>query len=137
MPRTIFITSVDLERLQNLIRLKEEFSSGDKACLQALDAELKRAVVTKPDEIPQNVITMRSQVILKDLSTGEETIYTLVYPEEADIRENKISVLAPIGTAILGYQAGDIVDWEIPDGIARLRVEKVIFQPEASGNFDL
>lgn len=137
MSRSIFITSKDQERLEKLIQLEEEFATDSKAPLQELKDELKRAVVTEPQNIPHDVITMRSQVLLKDLSSGEEMIYTLVYPDEANILEGKISVLAPIGMAILGYREKDRVDWAIPEGIAQLKVEKILFQPEASGNFDL
>lgn len=137
MSRTIFMTSTDRERLQKLIQSEEEFAPGSKAHLQELKAELKRAVITKPQDIPNDVITMRSQVLLKDLSSEEEMIYTLVYPDEANILEQKISVLAPIGTAILGYRENDTIEWAIPKGIARLKVEKILFQPEASGDFDL
>lgn len=137
MSRGIFITSTDQERLEKLIQLEEEFTTGSKAPLQELKAELKRAVITEPQDIPHDVITMRSQVLLKDLNSGEEMICTLVYPDEADMLAGKISVLAPIGMAILGYRENDRVEWEIPEGMAQLRVEKILFQPEASGNFDL
>lgn len=137
MSRTIFITSKDQERLEKLIRVQEEFTAGSKATLQELKAELKRAVISEPQDIPHDVITMRSQVLLKDLSSGEEMIYTLVYPDEADMMEGKISVLAPIGMAILGYRENDSVEWAIPEGVVYLKVEKILFQPEASGNFDL
>ncbi len=137
MSRTIIITSKDQERLEKLIQLQEEFTAASKAPLQELKAELKRAIISEPQDIPHDVITMRSQVLLKDLSSGEEMVYTLVYPDEADMMEGKISVLAPIGMAILGYRENDRVEWAIPEGIAYLKVEKILFQPEASGNFDL
>jgi regulator of nucleoside diphosphate kinase len=135
--RAIFITRTDQERLEKLIQTEEEFAPGSKTHLEELKSELKRAVIIEPQDIPSDVITMRSQVLLKDLSSGEEMICTLVYPDEADMLERKISVLAPIGMAILGYRESDKVEWEIPGGIALLTVEKILFQPEASGNFDL
>lgn len=137
MPRAIFITRTDQERLGKLIQLKEEFASDSKTHLEELKSELKRAVIIEPQAIPADVITMRSQVLLKDLSNGEEMICTLVYPDEADMLAGKISILAPIGMAILGYRENDQVERAIPGGIALLKVEKVLFQPEASGNFDL
>jgi regulator of nucleoside diphosphate kinase len=80
---------------------------------------------------------MNSQVLLKDMESGEETIYTLVYPEDVNLAENKISVLAPIGTAILGFRVGDIISWKVPVGTVKLRVEKILYQPEAAGDYDL
>jgi regulator of nucleoside diphosphate kinase len=80
---------------------------------------------------------MRSKVRLKDLVSGETNTYSVVFPTEANFTEGKISILAPIGTAILGYKKGDTIEWPVPAGVRRLRVDEVLFQPEASGNFDL
>lgn len=137
MPRQIFITAIDQERLQKLINEAKEFNPGNRDYLKNLERELKRAHVVASEKIPHNVITMNSKVLLKDLESAEKTIYTLVYPSEANLLENKISILAPVGTAILGFSEGDVIEWEIPDGQVRLEVEKIIYQPEAAGDFDL
>lgn len=135
--KEIFITNLDKEKLQKLVLLEKEFHPSSEEYLDDLIFELDRAVVTPKEEIPSDVITMHSQVVLRDLDNDEELIYTLVYPTEANLDANKISVLAPIGTAILGYRVGDVLDWKIPNGTLRLRVEKILFQPESSGQFDL
>ncbi|MPM27521.1 Regulator of nucleoside diphosphate kinase [bioreactor metagenome] len=137
MARTICITSLDKERLQKLIETEREFAVGDKNYLEDLDIELGKANILRPEEIPNNVITMNSKFILKYLDDEEAVTYTLVYPEMADVAENRISVLAPIGTAVLGYCIGDTLEWKIPSGVVQLRVEDILFQPEASGNFEL
>jgi regulator of nucleoside diphosphate kinase len=80
---------------------------------------------------------MNSRVGLVDLDTEEEMVYTLVFPHEADITQSKISVLAPIGTAILGYRVGDTLTWQVPDGMRRLRVKQILYQPEAAGDYHL
>ena len=80
---------------------------------------------------------MNSTVVLTDLDTREEETYTLVYPENADTAQGKVSILAPIGTAMLGYRVGDVFEWEVPAGKRRLKVEKIVYQPEASGDYDL
>jgi regulator of nucleoside diphosphate kinase len=80
---------------------------------------------------------MNSRVLLLDMDSHEEMEYTLVFPQDADPAQGKISVLAPIGTAMLGYREGDVFSWQVPDGMRRLKVQKILFQPEASGNFDL
>jgi len=87
--------------------------------------------------VPPDVITMNSRVRLYDLDADEELIFTLVFPEDADPAENKISVLAPIGMAMLGYRVGDTFEWEVPAGISRLRVLEILYQPEAAGDYDL
>lgn len=138
MIRTIDITSKDRERLLTLINKEREFGSArNKDFLTDLERELNRANIVSSESIPPDSITMNSEVLLKDLDSGEETTYTLVYPKEADLTENKISVLAPIGTAILGFREGDVIDWKIPAGIVKLKVEKILYQPEAAGNYDL
>jgi len=137
--RTIYITAFDMKRLKELLSAAAVGGprNPDKPYLKALEQELQRGVVVAPKEVPNDVITMNSTARLTDLDSGEELCYTLVFPAEADISRSKISVLAPIGTAMLGYRVGDIIEWEVPAGIRRLRVEEILYQPEAAGRFDL
>lgn len=137
MSRQLFVTEVDKDRLQKLINEFKEFGQGNKDYLDVLENELERAQVVTSKEIPNGVITMNSMVRLKDLDTGEEMIYTLVYPADAELAEDKISIMAPVGTAILGYREGDVVKWKVPGGLVQLRVESILYQPEASGDLDL
>jgi regulator of nucleoside diphosphate kinase len=132
----IYISEFDLKRLKELIKVAEEF--GDKRdvqYLQELDGELDRADLVKPQEIPNDVITMNSTFRLRDLDKGEEAVYTLVFPGEADSAKGKISILAPIGTAVLGYRLGDMIEWEVPAGLKRFKVEEIVYQPEAAGDY--
>jgi regulator of nucleoside diphosphate kinase len=112
---------------------RHRYSSGRGEHLKGLEAELARCRCVAADEVPPDVITMHSKAHLLDLNTGEELIYTLVFPNEADLRQSKISVLAPIGTAMLGYRVGDVFEWPVPDGLRRLQVKRVLYQPEAAG----
>ncbi|KJS11933.1 MAG: GreA/GreB family elongation factor [Peptococcaceae bacterium BRH_c8a] len=137
MSRQIFITQMDKERLQKLIDGAKEFEPGSKEYLRNLEQELNLAQVVASEKIPHDVITMNSKVLLRDLETEEEMIYTLVYPADADLAEYKISVLAPVGTAILGYREGEVIEWKVPDGLVHLKVAKILYQPEAAGDFDL
>ncbi len=98
---------------------------------------MERAQIVDAKDIPPNVITMRSTVRLKDLVSGEANIYSLVFPTEANFSHGKISVLAPIGTAILGYRTGDTIEWVVPSGMRKLKVDKVLYQPEAAGDYEL
>ncbi len=134
--RIIYVTEFDYERLSALIKQANP-KSRDKLHLQKLAEELEQGEIVEPQEIPHDVITMNSQVRLKDVDSGEEAIYTLVFPQNANIEQNKISVLAPIGTALIGYRVGDIITWEVPSGIKQLKVEEILYQPEAAGNYDL
>lgn len=134
----IYITKPDYERLTKLIEIARE-CEGDinREYLNRLEEELERAEVVEQQDIPADVITMRSTVSLRDLGTGEEMVYWLAFPTEANTDEGKISVLAPVGTAMLGYRRGDVIEWEVPSGVRRLKVEEVLYQPEAKGDYHL
>ncbi|MBE0425804.1 MAG: nucleoside diphosphate kinase regulator [Nitrospirae bacterium] len=135
--RTIYITSQDMIRLENLIEAGREGNLKDREHLEELEKELLRASIVDSKGIPPDVITMNSQVLLKDMDNHEEMTYTLVFPVDADIKQNKISVLAPIGTAMLGYRVGDVIEWPVPSGLRRLKVIAIVYQPEASGDYHL
>lgn len=132
-PRTIYITELDMQRLLPLV----ERNRDTRTDLTNFEAELRRANVVDSRQVPPDVVTMNSRVRLRDLEDGEETVYTLVFPDQASIEENRISVLAPVGTAMLGQRVGDEVEWEVPAGKVRLQVVEIIFQPEAAGQFHL
>jgi regulator of nucleoside diphosphate kinase len=134
----IYITKNDQERLRKLIEIARERDNGtNRKYLDKLEEELDRAESVEPGSVPADVITMRSKVRLKDLSTGEEVVYSLVFPTEANFDEGKISILAPIGTAMLGYRRGDVIEWQVPSGLRRLRVEEILYQPESVGDYHL
>lgn len=135
--RAIYITDNDLKRLRELIIVAREFGKEEEKYLTELEKELDRGKVVRSQEIPSDVITMNSEVHLKDLNTKEEITYRLVFPDHADANQGWVSILAPIGTALLGYRVGDIIEWKVPAGIAKLKVEKILYQPEAAGDYHL
>ena len=135
--RTIYITEYDMTRLRGLIADMKRFAYYGRDDIKDLAAELDRGKLVAPQDVPHDVITMNSRACLVDLDTAEEMIYTLVFPKEADIDQGKISILAPIGTAMLGYRVGDVFEWHVPDGIRRLKVKTVLYQPEAAGDYHL
>ena len=131
--RTLIISHADRERLEALIDSARMDSRVREDYLAALEGELSRARVVPAGEVPADVVTMNSVVRLRDLDSGETEEYELVYPADADVARNRISVLAPVGTAILGYRLGDVIEWPVPAGLRRLRVEEVLYQPERAG----
>ncbi len=135
--KNIHITELDRKRLIDLITNAQSGEYRGSIYLEKLRGELNRADIVLPQEIPGDVITMNSKVVLLDLDTQEEETYTLVYPENANSTEGRISILAPIGTAMLGYRVGDVFEWEVPAGKRRLKVDKILYQPEAAGDYDL
>jgi regulator of nucleoside diphosphate kinase len=135
---TIYITEFDRARLIELIdRTRNGEGDWNRHYLNRLEGELERAEVVDPKHIPGDAITMRSTVRLRDLGSGKELIYSLVFPNEADIDKGKISVLAPVGTAMIGYRVGDTIEWEVPAGLRRLKVQEILYQPEASGDYHM
>jgi regulator of nucleoside diphosphate kinase len=135
--RTIHITEFDNKRLRDLLIEARYSGYSGKEYLEDLENELNRAQVVDPKLVPPDLVTMNSRVRLEDLETGEEMVYTLVFPENADLSANRISILAPIGTAMLGYRVGDTFEWEVPSGISRIKIKELLYQPEAAGDFDL
>jgi len=127
----IVITAADHAELSAVVALTSTVSSRMKFEMRLLENELKRAKIVEPEDIPRDVITMNSRVELVDLETEERMRFTLVLPSDAKIEEGKISVFAPLGTAMLGYRVGDEFQWHVPYGIRRLKVTTVYFQPEA------
>lgn len=130
--REIYVADDDRAKLDTLLRLMAARHDQQTGYRTALAGELRRARVVPRSQLPPDVVTMSSTVRLRDLETGEEETYTLVYPADADIGENKLSVLAPVGTALLGYRAGDVVEWPVPAGVSRFRIEAVLFQPRSA-----
>ncbi|MGI8437404.1 MAG: nucleoside diphosphate kinase regulator [Chthoniobacterales bacterium] len=135
MNKSISITTQDQQRLQDLLAKTAASGPRQKGDWKALAEELRRAVIVQPNEILADVITMNSRADLIDLDTNETVTFTLVFPQDAWLEEDKISVLAPIGAGMLGYRVGDEFEWRVPQGVRRMKVARVHYQPEAAGDF--
>lgn len=133
--KRIILNSRDFARLKKVVN--DARSNGGNQYIKNLDSELSDALLLEPEKIPPDVITMNTKVQFTDVEESEEFVYTIVYPEEADLEQGRLSILAPIGTALIGYRVGDEVAWEVPAGIKKFRIEKIIYQPEANGDFHL
>lgn len=131
-PPSIHITRDDLDRLTDLLEAYAAGAGGRR--FEQLEGELARAKVVPRDQIPKDIVTMNSRVRFEDEKTGERREVTLVYPREADIDSGRISVLVPVGTALLGLRVGQSIDWTLPSGQKhRYRVVAVSYPPEAVG----
>ena len=127
----IIVSSRDLERLEKLL---ESLPAGAFPGKSALESELGRAEVVEPEQIPPNVVTMNSTVRFVFTESGEDFRLTLVYPKDAQGEHDRISILAPVGSALLGLAAGDEIQWPKPGGgMMTVRVIDVSYQPERSG----
>ncbi|MFI8746140.1 nucleoside diphosphate kinase regulator [Pseudomonas sp. NPDC077186] len=129
----ITITRLDLQRLERLLDSLEDFGPG----AAALQAELDRAEVVGHDEVPAGVVTMNSRVHCREEGSGKDYHLTLVYPQDAG-GEGTVSILAPIGCALLGLSVGQHIDWPAPGGkLLKLTLLAVEYQPEAAGEYQL
>jgi regulator of nucleoside diphosphate kinase len=135
--RSIQITQLDYDRLTELIHDFKSRQIESPKHLEQLEDELKRAKVVSPKKVSADVITMNSTIRLKDMDSGEVFDYRLVYPQDADPENGWISILAPIGTALIGFKVGYEINWEVPAGQRHLYVQEVLYQPEATGDFTL
>ncbi len=132
MRERIYVTGDDYEKLRRLVAGRRARDQRDLEYIAMLEQELDRAEIVDPAAIPPDVVTMNSEVRLRDLDSGDEKVYRLVFPSQTRAG-NSISVLAPIGTAMLGYRVGDVIEWRVPKGVRRLKVLEVVYQPEAAG----
>jgi regulator of nucleoside diphosphate kinase len=128
----IFITQFDNDRLMKLLENKKPHDEFDKALL----AELERGEIIEPRDAPPDIVTMNSKVRFKD-EQGEDWEFWLVFPEDASLPDHKISILSPIGCALIGYKKGDKITLPTPKGRRELTIEEIIHQPEREGNFEL
>lgn len=127
MNLSVIISERDARRLKLLIQARKSSSNGTSPeNLRRLERELERAQILPDAELPEDVIAMDSIVELEDMENGELMTYALVYPENADITRGYVSILAPIGTGMLGYRVGDEFDWPVPGGTLCLRVRKLL-----------
>lgn len=129
----IILTSQDLDRLETLL---ESLPLNVVPGGAELQAELERAEIVEPEQIPPTVVTMNSTVRFSIDSSGQDFRLTLVYPKDVDGSGDKISVLAPVGSALLGLSTGDEIEWPRPGGgTIKVRIEEIIYQPEREGKF--
>jgi regulator of nucleoside diphosphate kinase len=132
----LVITEADFDRLKHMVD-SPRYRVTHAMLIQTLRDELERCKVVDPGNVPEGVVTMHSKLTVRDLKADESETYTLVFPEDADINENRLSVLAPLGTALLGARVGQVIEFAAPAGARRLKVEKILYQPEAAGHFYL
>ena len=134
---SIVVSDLDRQRLELMLEDLRKNGGESWENIEALDRELKKAVTVPPHEVPADTVTMNSTVRLKISGLGAAMTYTVVYPGSADLDENRISILAPLATAVLGYRVGDRIDWNLPSGRKEIVIDKLLYQPEAAGDYRL
>jgi regulator of nucleoside diphosphate kinase len=134
----IWLTKYDLGQLRQLIADLTQRARGIEAGVDALEEILDLGRVVPPQDIPQDIVTMNSKVVFEDLASREQREAVVVYPQDADPQSGKVSVLSPVGIALLGLAAGAETEMPLPHGrTARIRIREVSYQPEAHGEYAL
>lgn len=131
LDHAIVITDHDRQRLLPILE------HHDTPASELLDTELHRATIVERRKVSPDVVTMNSEVVYADVATGTRRTIRLVFPKDADASRGWISVLAPIGSALLGLEIGQEIDWPLPSGERRIRVAEIRYQPEAAGDYEL
>ena len=134
--RSAVITQSDFDRLKHLVE-SPRYRRAGPVPLAPLRRELQDGQVVAPTGVPKDVVTMHSRFSVRDTRAKASETYTIVYPDEANLDEGKVSVLAPMGTALIGAREGSVVAFDAPGGRRRLKIVKVLYQPEAAGDFHL
>jgi len=133
----LLVTIYDLNRLRVLLDSARKTGLGEREVLGKLEKDLKKAKVCLPEFVPQNRVTMNSLVKLRFLPGHMEAVYTVVFPQDADIEDKKLSILTPVGSSLIGRRVGDVIECAVPDGLRKLEVVDVLYQPEAAGVYTL
>lgn len=125
MDKRIVLSKHDLMRLRALFGTYASLSAMDRENLLDLREEVERANIVDTDQLPADVVALDSSVVVRDVETGVCSSYTVVLPSQADLSAGRVSILAPLGTALLGFRKGDEVEWYMPSGLRRLKIEAV------------
>ncbi len=133
----IIINRLDYARIKKCINDAKQFKSISNTEAEKLMKELDSAKIVEPEAIPSNVVTMNSIVRLSFLNNNKQVQFQIVYPNQANLKENKISIFSPIATALIGYKVADEIEWIVPAGLTNIRIDEIIYQPEAAGDYSL
>jgi regulator of nucleoside diphosphate kinase len=136
--QTIVLTQNDYSRLRQLLAALSRQSEGTQAGVETLEEILDLAQVVAPEKVPADTVTMNSRVMFEDVRSGEKGTVTIVYPTDADVSTRRISILSPVGAALIGEARGAEVELPLPHGqTRRIRIVDILYQPEAEGHFEL
>ena len=133
----IIVNRLDYARIKKCINDAKQFKSITSIEADNLLKELDSAKIMEPESIPSNVVTMNSIAKITFLSNDKEVQFQIVYPDKANLKENKISIFSPIATSLIGYKVNDEIEWIVPGGLTKIRIDEIIYQPEATGDYEL
>jgi regulator of nucleoside diphosphate kinase len=135
--KKVTLTKNDYTRIYKAITDAKNSKTINSNEAEKLLSELSKAEIVPSEKIDKDVVTMNSEVKLFFKNTQKEQSFKIVYPQDANLKENKISIFSPIATALIGYRIGDEIEWIVPGGMTKIKIVDLIYQPEAAGDFDL
>lgn len=133
----IILNRMDFSRIHKCINEARKSKAIGVNEAENLLNELHSGEIVEPEKIPGDVVTMNSIVKVRFMNSNKAIQIQIVYPDDANIRENKISIFSPVATALIGYRVKDEIDWIVPLGLTKLKIEEIVYQPEAAGNYYL
>ncbi|WP_372641449.1 nucleoside diphosphate kinase regulator [Ancylomarina sp.] len=133
----LIISRLDYTRIKKCISDAKRNKTISDFEAKELLTELNSAKIVEPQAVPSNLVTMNSVVKLSFLNSNKHVQFRIVYPDEANLKDHRISIFSPIATALIGYKVGDVIEWVVPAGLTQLKIDEIVYQPEAAGNFDL
>jgi regulator of nucleoside diphosphate kinase len=135
--KKVTLTKNDYTRIYKAITDAKNSKTINSNEAEKLLSEISKAEIVPSEKIDKDVVTMNSEVKLFFENTQKEQSFKIVYPQDANLKENKISIFSPIATALIGYRIGDEIEWIVPGGMTKIKIVDLIYQPEAAGDFDL
>lgn len=135
--RSLTFTDFDVERIEELLDGARRLPLRKREELETLAEELGKGRIVASRQVPPDIVTLNSRVRLRDLDSDRAMEVTLVFPAGADLAQGRLSVTSPIGMAILGFAQGDVVEWPVQAGMKKIRIEEILYQPEAAGHYHL
>ena len=135
--KKVTLTKNDYTRIYKAITDAKNSKTINSNEAEKLLSELSKAEIVPSEKIDKDVVTMNSEVKLFFENTQKEQSFKIVYPQDANLKENKISIFSPIATALIGYKISDEIEWIVPGGMTKIKIVDLIYQPEAAGDFDL
>ena len=133
----LILNRLDYNRIKKCIADAKQFNSINASEAESLMTELNSAKIVDPEKIPSNVVTMNYIVKISFLNDNKHLEFQIVYPDQANLKERKISIFSPIATALIGYKVNDEIEWLVPAGLTRIKINEIIYQPEASGHYSI
>lgn len=133
----IIVNRLDYIRIQKQIGEAKQNKTIEASEAEKLINELNSATILDPDKIPGDVVTMNSVVKITFVDAGKQQEFKIVYPNEANLKEKRVSIFSPVATALIGFRVGDLIEWMVPGGLTKIRIDEIIYQPEAAGDLTI